>query len=491
MLLQLQNISKHFPGVKALEKVSLAIEPGEVHALCGENGAGKSTLMGVLTGNLAADHGTLVWKGETVVIRGPAHATQLGIAIVYQQLSLVDSLSVAENIFANRPPRTAWGLIDYATLYRQTGELLRQLQLTELKADTRVGDLSPGQKQMVEIAKALSQRPDLLILDEPTASITEQETQTLFRIIRQLTAGGKAVIYISHRLSEIFAIADLVSVLKDGMYQGTRSIGEMTPNGLVKLMVGRELLQEMAPSSATDQVLLEAKDITGPGFRHISFRLHKGEILGLAGLVGAGRTEIARGLFGVTPIQSGFVLLNDKVVQMTHPAEALRLGVGYIPEERKSEGLFTDRSVEENVVSVNLTAARKGRWFSARQASELAARFKNQLRIAAFSSRQLVATLSGGNQQKVVLAKWLLADPQVLIIDEPTHGIDIGAKAEIYALLRKLAASGKGILLISSELTELLALSDRILVIRQGQVAGELSKRDATEERVMSLATDS
>ncbi|MFD1139505.1 sugar ABC transporter ATP-binding protein [Larkinella insperata] len=491
MLLQLQNISKYFPGVKALENVSLDVQAGEVHALCGENGAGKSTLMGVLTGNLTANRGNLIWKGEPVIIRGPAHATQLGIAIVYQQLSLVDSLPVAENIFANRPPRTALGFIDYRELYRQTEALLGTLDLNRLKADTRVADLSPGQKQMVEIAKALSQNPDLLILDEPTASITEQETQTLFRIIRQLTALGKAVIYISHRLSELFAIADRVSVLKDGTYQGTRPIREVTADELVKMMVGRELVQAAVSSSATDEVLLEAKAIRGTGFRDISFRLRKGEILGLAGLVGAGRTEIARGLFGAMPIQSGHILLNGRVVQIRHPADALRLGVGYIPEERKSEGLFPDRSVEENVVSVNLTAARQGRWYSDRQTAGLAERFKQQLRIAAFSTRQLVATLSGGNQQKVVLAKWLLADPRVLIIDEPTHGIDVGAKAEIYELLRSLAAAGKGILLISSELTELLALSDRILVIRQGQLAGELTRQEATEEAVMSLATNS
>lgn len=489
MLLQLRGICKYFPGVKALENVSLAVRPGEVHALCGENGAGKSTLMGVLTGNLLADRGELVWKGETVVIRGPAHATQLGIAIVYQQLSLVDSLSVAENIFANRPPRTVLGLIDYSALYQKTTQLLEQLHLDSLKATTRVSELSPGQKQMVEIAKALSQNPDLLILDEPTASITEQETQVLFRIIRRLKSGGKSVIYISHRLSEIFAIADRVSVLKDGTDQGTFPINEVTPDLLVKRMVGRELLQELVQSSATDEVLLDVQAISGTGFEPISFRLHKGEILGLAGLVGAGRTEIARGLFGINPIKTGRIFLNNKPVRIKHPADALQLGIGYIPEERKSEGLFFDRSLEENVVSVKLTAARRGPWYSARQAQVLATDFTSQLRIAAYSSDQIVGTLSGGNQQKVVLAKWLLADPQILIIDEPTHGIDVGAKAEIYALLRKLAASGKGILLISSELPELLALSDRILVIRQGQLAGELNRSKATEENVMALAT--
>ncbi|RRB04293.1 sugar ABC transporter ATP-binding protein [Larkinella rosea] len=489
MLLQLLGISKYFPGVRALENVSLAIQAGEVHALCGENGAGKSTLMGVLTGNLQADEGELIWKGETVVIRGPAHATQLGIAIVYQQLSLVDSLSVAENIFANRPPRTFLGLIDYSALYQKTNHLLEALNLTSLRAKTRVSELSPGQKQMVEIAKALSQNPDLLILDEPTASITEQETQTLFRLIRQLKSQGRSVIYISHRLSEIFSIADRVSVLKDGIDQGTFPIAEVTTDLLVKKMVGRELRSESVQSTATPEVLLEVQSISGSGFEEISFRLHKGEMLGLAGLVGAGRTEIARALFGAKPVKTGRILLNDKPITITHPADAMRFGIGYIPEERKSEGLFSDRSIDENVVSVKLTAARRGRWYNAEQAETHAATFTRQLRIASYSPKQIVRTLSGGNQQKVVLAKWLLSDPQMLIIDEPTHGIDVGAKAEIYTVLRKLAASGKGILLISSELPELLALSDRILVIRQGRLAGELNRSMATEENVMALAT--
>ena len=489
MLLQLLGISKYFPGVKALENVSLEVQSGEVHALVGENGAGKSTLMNVLTGNLAADKGALIWKNQPVTIKGPAHATQLGIAIVYQQLSLVEQLSVAENIFANRPPLSALGLIDYKALYQKTTELLRQLHLDNLSAHTLVADLSPGQKQMVEVAKALSQQPDLLILDEPTASITDQETQTLFRIIRQLKSEGKSVIYISHRLNEIVAIADRVSVLKDGTYQGTRLISDVTTDILVKLMVGRDLLQDAVLSTASHEVLLAVEDMSGQGFEHISFRLHQGEIVGMAGIVGAGRTEIARGIFGVTPIRSGRIFLNNRPVDINHPADALQLGIGYIPEERKTEGLFPDRSIDDNVVSVKLTAARQGRWFSAQQATSLAVAFKTQLRIAAFSTSQLVGTLSGGNQQKVVLAKWLLADPQLLIIDEPTHGIDVGAKAEIYALLRKLAADGKGILLISSELPELLALSDRILVIRQGRLAGEVSRQEATEERVMSLAT--
>jgi ribose transport system ATP-binding protein len=488
MQLQLTGISKYFPGVKALESIQFELLPGEVHALCGENGAGKSTLMNILTGNLQPDAGQILLNGQAVQISNPAQAAQLGIAIVYQQLSLVDSLSVAENIFANTQPRNQWGLINHMALYEQTEQLLQELQLSYIAPQALVGSLSQGQKQMVEIAKALSKKPEILILDEPTASITERETKTLFSIIRQLTAEHKSVIYISHRMQEIFQIADRVTVLKDGKYQGTHPIQDVNTTDLIRLMVGREVEVQAGATHATTEVLLKVNQLSGRGFQQVSFTLHKGEILGLAGLIGAGRTEIAQTIFGYLPRQSGEVWLHNKSLQISHPADAIAAGIGYLPEERKSQGLFLHKSITDNMLIVRLKAALQGGRFSRAKAAAVAHSYKEKLRIATPHVQQLVHQLSGGNQQKVVLAKWLLSNPEVLMVDEPTHGIDVGAKSEIYALLRQLAAEGKGILLISSELPELLALADRILVIREGRINGELVGRGTTEEEVMALA---
>ena len=486
-MLDVRQISKTFPGINALDRVSFAARPGEIHALCGENGAGKSTLLNILTGNLQPSAGQIFINGKVVQINNPAHATKLGIAIVYQQLSLTDSLSVAENIFANRQPRNGFGLIRYQALYDAARTLLTRLNLTAIQPEMLVGELSPGQKQMVEIAKALSQNPDILLLDEPTASLTESETKILFTLLRQLREQGKTIVYISHRLTEIFALADRVSVLKDGRHQGTFSIGELTPDQLIRLMVGRDLTQAETESSATSNVLMAVNGLSGERFRDVSFRLHRGEILGLAGLVGAGRTEIARAIFGIDATKTGFVDMNGATVTSRHPADAVNLGVGYLPEERKALGLFMEQSVAQNIVAVKPPAT--GPWFNARRVADIANNYRQKLGIRTPSVQQRVDALSGGNQQKTMLARWLLTDPDVLIVDEPTHGIDVGSKAEIYDLLRQLARQGKGILLISSELPELLLLSDRILVIRDGQVSGELSRAEATEERIMNLAT--
>ncbi|GAB2602313.1 sugar ABC transporter ATP-binding protein [Spirosoma areae] len=486
-MLQLLNITKQFPGVKALDGVSFGVDAGEIHALCGENGAGKTTLLNILTGNLRPDAGQVLLNGQSVQMSSPAHATVLGIAIVHQQLSLIDSLTVAENIFANRQPRNRFGLIQYRTLYRNTQALLNQLALADLRPETPVGTLSPGKKQQVEIAKALSQNPNVLLLDEPTASLTGRETDVLFSLLRQLRAQGKAIVYISHRLAEIFALADRVSVLKDGRYQGTERVADTTPDALINRMVGRDLTTQKQPSSATNEVLLQVENLSGGGFREVSFHLHRGEILGLAGLVGAGRTEIASAIFGMDRHASGTVSVGNQPVQINHPADALRLGIGYLPEDRKTQGLFLEQSVAQNIVATRPPT--NGLWFNAKRVTAIAESFRDQLGIRTPSVHQVVRKLSGGNQQKTMLARWLLANPDVLIVDEPTHGIDVGTKADIYTLLRKLAAQGKGILLISSELPELLALADRILVIREGRMSGELSRADATEERIMSLAT--
>ncbi len=486
-MLELHNISKTFPGVRALDGVSLTVQSGEIHALCGENGAGKSTLLNLLTGNLQPSSGQIRINGRPVVIDGPAHAAKLGIAIVYQHLSVVDNLTVAENIFVNRQPRNRFGLIQYRTLYADTQAFLNQLNLTNIRPESRVADLSPGQKQMVEIAKALSQSPDILLLDEPTASLTDRETNTLFTLLRQLRQQGKAIVYISHRLTEIFALANRVSVLKDGQYQGTFPTNELTTDGLIRLMVGRDLLGGTTKSAATGEVLLSVSGLSGVRFRDVSFTLHRGEILGLAGLVGAGRTEIAQAIFGMDAHKTGEISLRGAIVNIRHPADAVKLGIGYLPEERKTLGLFADQSVAGNIVAVKPLAS--GAWYAPRRVLEVAETYRQQLRIRTPSVQTRVDSLSGGNQQKVMLARWLLTDPDVLMVDEPTHGIDVGAKAEIYELLRQLAGQGKAILLISSELPELLNLADRILVVRDGQLSGELSRAEATEESIMNLAT--
>lgn len=489
MRLQLTGISKYFPGVKALNGINFDLLPGEVHALCGENGAGKSTLMNILTGNLHADAGELFLNGQPTHITDPSDAAKKGIAIVYQQLSLIDNLSVAENIFANTQPRNKWGIIQYGILYEKTKQLLQSLHMSYITPDKPVEDLSPGEKQMVEIAKALAKNPDILILDEPTASITDRETQTLFGIIKKLKEAGKSVIYISHRLAEIFQVADRVTVLKDGQYQGTNSIKDLNTDKLIRLMVGREVLNEPVASAATEKELLRVTDLSGKGFSNISFTIHSGEIVGLAGLIGAGRTEIAQTLFGYLPGSSGKVLLEGRQISFKHPAEAISAGIGYVPEERKSQGLFLSKTVADNITVINLKAAGNRRWYNEAKALSIAKKYKDKLKIGTPDVQQEVINLSGGNQQKVVLAKWLLTDPKLLIVDEPTHGIDVGAKAEIYQLLRQLAALGKGILLISSELLELLALADRIIVIREGKIAGTLKVANTSEEEILALAT--
>ena len=483
-MLTISHITKWFPGVRALNDVSFTVEPGEVHALCGENGAGKSTLMNILAGNLQPDAGELHWNGQLIRMASPQQARAFGIGIVYQERSLVDTLSVAENIFPGQHPRNRWGLIDYPALHAQTQQLLDRLHLA-LSPQTPVGRLSPGQKQLVEIAKALATSPRLLILDEPTAALTERETSTLFGIVGDLQRQGVAIIYISHRMAEIGQIADRVTVLKDGQYQGT-FVAKTTPvNQIIRLMVGRELQRIGYESFATDTVALEVRNLSGTRFRNVSFQLHKGEILGLAGLVGAGRTEVAQALFGQEPTTGGHLLRNGLVIRPKRPAEAVAHGIAYVPEERKSTGIFADMSVAENIV----VAEQSGRWFNTNTSRQTVSRFVEQLGIRTPSVRQTVGNLSGGNQQKVVLARWLNLKPDVLIVDEPTQGVDVGAKADIYAILRRLAANGTAILFISSELTELLSVADRVAVMHNGTLKIILSRAEATEETILQYAS--
>lgn len=484
-MLALKNISKSFAGVKALQGVSLAFNAGEVHALCGENGAGKSTLMNIIAGNLQPDSGEIFWKGQPVQIGTVQQAQGLGIGIVYQERSLVDSLSIAENIFTVNQPKNKWGMIDYAALYQQATSLLQHLGVYNLSPKTSVGKLVTAQKGMVEIAKALARNPQLLILDEPTASITHQETESLFRIVNGLKNKGVAVIYISHRMAEVKAVAGLVSVLKDGVYQGTMDAGKTPVEEIVRKMVGRDLGNQESVSHVQKRIKLETKSLSGKGFHRISFVLHEGEILGFAGLLGSGRTALARTLFGDLEKEAGQIFKDGRELRLHHPADAIGHGIAYVPDDRKALGLFSEKSVAENIRAAKLN---KGLYRQAETLSDAKA-YKESLGIKAPSVRSLVRTLSGGNQQKVVMAKWLNTAPDVFILNEPTHGVDVGAKGELYSLLKKLTARGKSILLISSELPELLLLCDRISVMYNGSLQAVLNRGEATEEKLAALAS--
>lgn len=483
-MLRLENISKTFSGVTALENISLAFGAGEVHAVCGENGAGKSTLMNIIMGNLQPNSGTIFWKNKQVKISDALMAQNLGISIVYQERSLADALSIAENIFPVKLPLTRVGLIDYTALYQKTKALLIELGLPHLSPKTMAGKLSVGQKQMVEIAKALAQNPSLLILDEPTASVTHNETEILFHIIRGLKKKAVGIIYITHRMTEIQQIADCVSVLKDGKFVGTVS-SQVPAKQIVNMMVGRELEAVTDTSHVQKTISLEAINISGKGFHNINFQLFMGEVLGFAGLPGSGRTAMAKALFGDEKMTSGTILKNNAAFKPKHPSEALMMRMVYVPEERKTEGLFLEKTVAENIFSARL---KKG-WYQHKIVNRISKELCTDFGIRITTIKQAVRKLSGGNQQKLVLAKWLALQPDVLIVNEPTHGVDVGAKAEIYRLLKKLTEQGKSILLISSELPELMLLSDRIAVMHEGNLKAVLSRQEASEEKIVSLAS--
>jgi ABC-type sugar transport system ATPase subunit len=484
-MLQLQNISKSFSGVQALKNISIEFEQGSVHAICGENGAGKSTLMNIISGNLQPDEGAIIWKKQGVAIDSVAKAQQMGIGIVHQERSLVDSLTVAENIFPVNAPKNRWGLIDYKKLFQQTEELLATLQLKNIAPRTLVTKLSAAQKQMVEIAKALASSPSLLILDEPTASITHTEIETLFHLVRKLKTEDVAVIYISHHMAEIKEVADTVSILKDGQHQGSFDANQIPLPQLLQLMVGRELLQQSYISYAEDEVVLKLENLSGKGFRNINLSLRKGEVLGLAGLLGSGRTELALSLFGELKITGGKIFRDGKEIKLRSAGEAIQNGIAYVPDERKSLGLFLEKTVADNIASTQL----KSGFYRENVIRRMSEKLKYKFDIRTPSIKQLVRKLSGGNQQKIVLAKWLLTDPEILLVNEPTHGVDVGAKAEIYKLFNELTEKGKSILLISSELPELMLLSDRIAVLYNGELKGILPRSDATEEKIAAMAS--
>jgi ribose transport system ATP-binding protein len=488
IMLEVKNVSKAFPGTQALDGVSLAVRKGEVHAVLGENGAGKSTLMLILAGVHQRDSGEILLEGKPIEIHDPHHAQVLGISMVHQDLSLAPPLSVAENMFANRQPLNRAGMIDYARLYQQTRDALAQF---DVHIDPRrpVRDLSVAIQQMVEIATALSRNAKVLILDEPTSALTAHETAILFRNINQLRQQGVTVLYITHKLSEVMEIADRFTVLRDGRVVGTLETKAATEDDIVRMMVGRELSQYFPDlGQVSSDCLFEVKDLTGRMFRNVSFKLYKGEVLGIAGLAGAGRTDMARTIFGADPRLSGEIYLNGQKVAIHSPADAVNLGLGYVPEDRKEAGLFLSLSVRENTVAAGLRQFSNVIFMDHRKMLTAVTDIVRSLDIKTPSLEQSVMNLSGGNQQKVMLSKWLVINPKVLIVDEPTRGVDVGVKADVHQLLRDLATRGVGVIMISSELPEVLGMSDRILVMREGQMVGEIAHADATEENVMSYA---
>jgi ribose transport system ATP-binding protein len=489
----IEGIEKRFPGVQALTQGYFELRPGEIHALCGENGAGKSTLMKILAGVYTKDAGRIFYKGTEVDIPTPRAAQSLGICMIHQELNLMPHLTVAQNIFIGREPRSGFGLVlDERAINEQTRELLEAMHL-KLDPRVKVADLTVALQQMVEIAKALSFNSQVLIMDEPTAALTEAEIGDLFRIIRKLRDQGVAIVYISHRMEEIKQITDRVTVMRDGRTIDTRRTQEITIDQIISMMVGRTIYESApeVPEAQSAEVVLDVRGLNrGRALKDISFQLRRGEILGFAGLMGAGRTEVARAIFGADPIDSGEVRVNGKPVRINSPGDAVRHGIGYLSEDRKRYGLALGMDVETNVVlaSFKKFLSTIG-WVNEARIRRTAETYVRSLAIKTPGVRQKVKNLSGGNQQKVIIGKWLTADTDVLIFDEPTRGIDVGAKSEIYKLLNDLARQGKAIIMISSELPEILRMSHRVIVMCEGRITGELPIDEATQEKIMTYAT--
>jgi ABC-type sugar transport system ATPase subunit len=490
-VLAFRGISKSFPGVKALDDVNLDVKRGEVHAIVGENGAGKSTLMKIAAGIYQPDSGQISLNGEPVQITSAQRALRLGIAMVPQELNLVPEMTVAENILLGAEPRKALGVVDWQRLRQQACEILAALGVG-IDVQQKVKNLTVAQQQMVQIARATGYRCTTLIMDEPTASLSQRETEALFKNIRRFREQGTTILYISHRMQEVFDIADRITVLRDGQLICSMDRADATEESIVRAMIGRALrdyLHEREHAREATEVVLEGRELTREGlFEDVSFALHRGEILGFAGLVGARRTEVFASVFGFAPLDRGEMLFEGKPVKINRPADAIRLGIGYVPEERKRLGLFLVMSVLHNISLPFLDRVR--RWILLRRNEERAeaARLSEQLRVQTPSLAQQVRYLSGGNQQKVILARWLGSGAQVLILDEPTRGIDVNAKVEIHALIGQLAAEHRSIILISSELQELLGIADRVIVMREGRVVGELDPKQSTEEDVLRMA---
>ena len=489
-VLELKKITKRFSGVEVLHDVSFSLRPGEVHALLGENGAGKSTLIKVITGIHQPDGGEIYLDGQEVHFNNAFESRNAGIAAIYQELSLFPDLGVAENIFVGRQPVTKAGRIDWKRLYKEAGDLLESLGV-QLDLKQKARNLSIAQQQMVEIARAFSINARILIMDEPTSSLTLNEVADLFRLVRRLRDNGAAIIFISHRLEELFEIADRVTVLRDGYYVETRPLTNVSREELIRLMVGRTITDLFPKLDVTPtDVALKVEDLSKAGvFRNISFELRRGEILGMAGLVGAGRTDVARAIFGVEPPTTGKIWINGREVQINSPHQAVELGLAYVPEDRQGQGLITGMNIVSNITLPLIDDLTSLGWIQRSQERKTAYESACQMEVRASHIWQKARELSGGNQQKVVLAKWLLTKPGILILDEPTRGIDVGTKSAVHALMSKLASEGMAILMISSELPEILGMSDRVLVMHEGSMTACFSRAEATQEKILHAAT--
>jgi inositol transport system ATP-binding protein len=498
-LLRMTGISKSFPGVKALEEVDFAVNAGEIHAFLGENGAGKSTLLKILSGAQAPDSGTILLDGKPVIFASPHHAQMAGIVTIYQEFTLAPDMTIAENVFVGREPGSRL-FVNHAKMEEETRKLAKTIGLDRAPS-TRVRDLAVADQQMVEIARALSMKSRIIVMDEPTSALSRTEVEKLYVIIRALKAEGISTIFVTHRLEEVFEICDSYTVLRDGRHVGAGLVKDTSITGIIRMMVGREvgLLAQRQGTTRKPEVALEVKNITrrrkatdasAIELHDVSFKVHKGEILGIAGLVGAGRTESARAIFGADQLDSGEVLVEGKPATIKSPTDAIAHGIGLVPEDRKQQALFLGLAIRTNLtMAAHDKIILPGTFISTQKETALVEHYRKALNIRMASGEQPVGNLSGGNQQKVVLARWLALQPRVLIVDEPTRGIDVGAKVEVHNLLIDMAAQGIAIIVISSELPEVLALADRIVTMREGRVTGEVEGRSATQEHVMTLMT--
>lgn len=492
VILNMQDIQKSFSGVQALKNAQLELRSGEVVALMGENGAGKSTLMKILTGIYSKDAGTIHYLGKEVEYKNPAQSEAAGIAIVHQELNMMNDLTVAQNLFIGHESMNGFFINDRAMI-EKAKELFKLLNI-EIDPSVKIGSLTVGKQQMVEIAKAISSNARVIVFDEPTAALTDSEIEELFKVIRDLRKKGAGIIYISHRMDEINVISDRVTVMRDGEFVGTLVTKECTKNDIIKMMVGRTVFSEPKTASNVKKdapVVLRCENLCrGKAVKNVTFELRKGEILGFSGLMGAGRTETARLLFGADRMDSGKIIINGREVKIQSPEDAVKAGIGYLSEDRKRFGLILDKDVEENTVLATLDQFVSGLFINRKKVREIAEKYVSELRTKTPSVRQYVKKLSGGNQQKVVIAKWLVRDCDILIFDEPTRGIDVGAKSEIYSLMERLAKEGKSIIMISSELPEVLRMSDRVIVMCEGKITGEIPIQEANQEVIMEAATN-
>jgi inositol transport system ATP-binding protein len=490
-VLEVVNVRKEFPGVLALDDVMLKVRPGSVHALMGENGAGKSTLMKVIAGIYQPDCGEIKLRGEKITLETPLKAQESGIAMIHQELLLMNQMTVAENIWIRREPTNSFGFIDHSEMHRMTEELFERLNI-QLDPEAEISTLSVANRQMVEIAKAVSFNSDVLIMDEPTSAITETEVAHLFEIIRSLRKQGIGIVYITHKMNELFEIADEFSVFRDGKYIGTHASSDVTRDDIIQMMVGRSV-DQMFPKEEVElgDVLLSVKNLTLEGvFHDVSFDVRAGEILGFAGLVGSGRSNVAEAIFGVTPADSGTVWINGEEVHIKNPNDAIMQGMAFLTEDRKETGCFLSLDIQENIQSAVLheNFVNSGGFVDQAKLNEESEELCRKLRVKTPNMEESIENLSGGNQQKVLIGRWLLTHPRILILDEPTRGIDVGAKSEIHTLVTQLAHKGVAVIMISSELPEVLGMSDRVLVMHEGHVTGILDRSEADQVSVMNLA---